>query len=68
MNKTGDIPPIGAGNAMVQINQRNSKHPRQKPKDGQKHEQTQNPPDIPNQDESHDSPSDENHLGVDRYV
>lgn len=68
MSKAGDIPPIGAGNSMVQINQRNAKHPRQKPKDGQKHEHTQNPLNTPSQDDSHDSPSDENHLGVDRYV
>jgi len=68
MSKASDIPPIGAGSAIIQINQRNSKQPRKKPKDGAKHEHSPSPLDTPDRHDSHDSSSGENHQGVDRYA
>ncbi len=68
MSKASDIPPVGAGNAILQINHRNSKQPRQKSKGGQKHEQAPTHSDNPDQHDSHIPSSGENHQGVDRYV
>jgi len=69
MSKTSDIPPIGATNSIVQINQRNAKKQQQKKsKDEQQHEQAPSPLDTSDQHDSHTPSSSESHQGVDRYA
>ena len=68
MNNPSDISPIGAGNAIVQINRRGSKQQRQQSGGEQKPEPAPNSPTGTDQNDPQTPSSDENHQGVDRYV
>jgi len=68
MSNPNDIPPVGAGSVMTQINHRQSKQQRHGENSGEKHKPAAKPLASPEQKDTETPSSVENHLGVDRYV